>query len=80
MSSKRKEQEQEARRRIKEQKRTKTLNVYNKTIKQLQHPKIMSSAFNPESQAGLASQAYNAVRTMPAYAAYIFFFVLCIIS
>lgn len=74
MSAKRKEQEQKARRKIKEQKRTKKLNVYNETIKQLQHPKIMPSAFNPDSQAGLASQAYNAVRTMPAYTIYTYIY------
>lgn len=62
MSFKRKEQGYKVRGKIKEQKRIKKINVYNETIKQLQHPKIMPSAFNSNSQAGLATQAYNAVK------------------
>ena len=62
MSEERKTTESIARRKLKEKTRMKNLNIYNATIKELQHPKIMPTAFNPKSQAGLANQAYNAVK------------------
>ena len=50
-------EEEETRRKINDKRNHKKLNFYTETLNDLKHPKIMSSAFNPDAQAGLASQA-----------------------
>ena len=57
MCIERKQREEETRRKISEERNSKRLNFYTETLNDLKHPKIMSSAFNPYAQAGLASQA-----------------------